>query len=156
MDGDIIVRGDVGELAGIAYEQPDAAVCVAKHVHRFEWPSVMVFNNWKCRILTPDYINANQPADLRWAESVSGIGEIPKEWNHCIGYEDHNEDAKLLHFTAGLPCWDETKDSPHAEKWLEELKHATGTVSYKDLMGNSIHDPLVKTGQLRRGMVLAA
>ena len=151
LDGDIVALGDIHELASIAYSQPDASVCVAKHVHRFEWPSVMVFNNWKCRQLTPEYINAIQPANLEWAT----IGDLPKEWNHCIGYEDHNESAKLLHFTAGLPCWDETKDSPHAEKWEEELKHAISTVSYKALMGNSIHDPMVKTGQLRRGMTLA-
>ena len=79
LDGDIVVRADIHELAEIAYKQPDAAVCVAQHIKRFEWPSVMVFNNWRCRTLTPEYINSTQPASLEWAERIRPQSPIPKK-----------------------------------------------------------------------------
>ena len=150
LDGDIVVRADIHELAEVAYKQPDSAVCVAKHVKRFEWPSVMVFNNWRCRTLTPEYINANQPASLEWAERVGPIGELPKEWNHVVGYEPHNEDAKLIHWTCGLPCWPETKNSPHTDKWWDEFKYMNSTVSWEQLMGNSVHRELVLSGRINQ------
>lgn len=148
MDGDIVVRADVNELADIALRDPDKAVFVAKHVKRFEWPAVMVFNNWHCRALTPDFVANDSPHSLNWAESWGGIGELPKEWHHCVGYESHNEDAKLIHYTAGLPCWPETKDCPHADKWYEEFSYQNSTVSWNDLMGNSVHKDLVLSGHL--------
>jgi hypothetical protein len=144
MDGDIIVRGDVNELAA---HGGDCAVSVAQHVARFEWPSVMVFNNAKCRALTHEYVNdqTTKPHMLDWSQP---LGCLPPEWNHCVGYEPHREDAKLIHFTAGIPCWPETAGSPHAEKWQEEVKHAFGTVSWAALMGNSVHAKMVASGAL--------
>lgn len=149
MDGDIIVRADVDELASHALRDPEAQVCVASHVARFEWPSVMVFNNDKCRMLTPEYVNdeRTKPHTLEWA---SRLGDLPPEWNHCVGYEAHREDAKLIHFTAGIPCWPETEGSPHAEKWHEEIKHALSSVSWGELMGRSVHASLVHSGALRK------
>lgn len=147
MDGDIIVRADVHELAESIQEGEVAAV--AKHVARFEWPSVMVFSNWRCKALTLEYVNdeANKPHSLEWA---APLGTLPEEWNHCVGYEDHREDAKLIHFTAGIPCWKETDGSPHAEKWAEEFQHSVGTVSWEALMGRSVHAPMVKSGVFRK------
>jgi len=145
MDGDIIVSGDVNELATAA--DSECAVSVAKHVARFEWPSVMVFQNDKCRALTFEHVNdpASKPHALGWSDP---IGTLPPEWNHCVGYEPHREDAKLVHFTAGLPCWPETEKCPHAEKWREELNYALSTVSWYDLMSTSVHAELVLSGKI--------
>ena len=147
MDGDIVVRADVNELADIALRDPHKAVFVAKHVARFEWPAVMVFNNDLCRKLTPEYLNDpnSAPQSLEWANE---IGELPREWHQCVGYEPHNEDAKLIHFTAGISCWPETKECPHSDKWWDEFKYANSTVSWNDLMGNSVHRDLVLSGRL--------
>lgn len=147
MDGDIVVRGDVHELASIALQDQTKAVFVAKHVARFEWPAVMVFNNDLCRKLTPEYVNDAKtvPQSLEWAGSV---GELPKDWHSCIGYEPHNENAKLLHFTAGIACWPETKNCPNSDKWWDEFKYMNSTVSWNDLMGNSVHRDLVLSGRI--------
>lgn len=143
MDADIIVRGDVNELAALA--NPEAAVSVAQHMPRFEWPSVMVFDNPLCRQLTLEYVATGKPHSLEWSKP---LGLLPPEWNHCVGYDKHNEDVKLIHFTAGIPCWPETEGSPHAEKWNEELKYALGTVSWASLMGNSVHAEKVLSGKI--------
>lgn len=148
MDGDIVVRADVNELADYALRDPHKAVFVAKHVARFEWPAVMVFNNHLCKALTPEYVNDQSvmPQALGWAEG--DIGELPKEWHHCVGYEPHNESAKLIHYTAGISCWPETRDCPHSDKWWDEFKYANSTVSWDDLMGSSVHRDLVLSGHL--------
>lgn len=147
MDGDIIVRADVNELAELA--QHNCAVTVAQHVARFEWPSVMVFDNALCKKLSIEYVNdpSSRPMSLEWAEHV---GCLPSEWNHVVAYEEHREDAKLIHFTSGLPCWPETAGSPHAQKWHEEARHALSTVSWEALMGNSVHAQMVRSGELRK------
>lgn len=141
MDGDIVVRGDVHELA--EHIQPGQSVAVASHVARFEWPSVMVFNNPLCHQLTPEYVNdpKTAPQSLSWAQV---LGDLPPEWNHCVLYDEHMEDAKLIHYTAGIPCWPETKNSPHSDKWWDEFKYMNSTVSWKELMGNSVHVAKVK------------
>jgi hypothetical protein len=140
MDADMLCLCDVQELAEFAGQD---AVSVVKNKHRFEWPSLMVFNNEKCRLLTAEFINdeSTKPMSLGWADSVGGL---PAEYNHLVGY-DEPKDAKIVHFTAGLPCWPETWNCPYAEEWREELKHVNSTVSWDALMGQSVHADLVKT-----------
>ncbi|HEX5093569.1 MAG TPA: hypothetical protein VFV84_12865 [Burkholderiales bacterium] len=134
MDADIIVRADIHELAGLA-PRP-AAVSVVKNKLRLEWTSVMFFRNALCRALTPESIESGQPEKLEWAETV---GDLPAEWNHCVGYDAPDPQAKLIHFTQGIPCWPETEDCEHAETWREEYRHLNGTVSWQELMGRSVH-----------------
>ena len=74
MDADIVVTGDVAELAA----QADGmhAVQVMHDQPRFEWPSVMVFNNALCRELTPEFVNEpkNRLLDLEWGPVGFGFG----------------------------------------------------------------------------------
>lgn len=132
MDADMLVLGDVHELAGY-----DAAVSVVKGPHKFEWPSLMVFNNEKCTTLTPDWINdeANQPQTLSWA---SEIGELPPEWNHCVGY-DEPKPAKLVHYTQGIPFFPEMRGTEYAAEWWAEHESMHFSVSWLELMGKSVH-----------------
>lgn len=141
LDGDIVVLGDINDL--VASADPLAPVSVAKHVARFEWPSVMVFQNKLCKVLTPAFVNDPHTAPhlLEWSNP---IGTLPAEWNHAILWEKHREDAKLLHFTCGLPAWPETKKSPHADKWGDEWKYANSQCSWEDLMGKSVHVDKIK------------
>lgn len=134
MDADMIVRADVLELESLA--SADAPVSVVKGKLRYEWSSVMLFRNALCRTLTPDYVENGRPASLEWAQN---IGELPPEWNHCVGYDTPNPRAKLIHYTQGIPCWPETEDCEHAEAWREEHRHSNGTVSWSELMGRSVH-----------------
>jgi lipopolysaccharide biosynthesis glycosyltransferase len=138
MDADVVVRGDVTEIPDLV--DPLAQVAVVKNKLRFEWPSVMYFNCATCIHLTPEYIEANPCNDFAWARRVD---ELPAEWNHLVGYDEPSSSAKLLHFTAGIPCWNETRDFEHAETWMTEFRHAVSTVSWAELMGNSVHAKLV-------------
>jgi len=135
IDADMIVRCDIKEVFDIAEKNGDA-VSVVKHDMKFEWPSVMVFNNAKCKDLTLDLIETGSPTKFEWAES---IGELPHEYNHLVGYDHPNEDAKIIHYTQGIPAWHETHECELAEAWFEEKEAAIMTCTWKELMGTSIH-----------------
>lgn len=132
LDADMLCLGDVAELFAAA---DNSAVSVVKVAQRFEWPSLMLFNCEKCIELTPEYIEASQPQGLQWADR---IGELPKEWNHIVGY-DEMKPAKLVHYTQGLPIWFETAQSDYALEWMNELKDMERTCTWKELMGASVH-----------------
>lgn len=137
MDADVVVTGDIAELIDCADYLYD--VQVMQEQPRFEWPSVMLFNNARCKVLTPQYIDnpENKLYDFAWAKE---IGTFPAEWNRCVPYGEHEGPAKLYHFTQGIPCWPETKGN-HAEDelWLRQHRHANSSVAWKELMAGSVH-----------------
>ena len=135
MDADMLVRADINEL--LDYTGDDLALKVVKNEQRFEWPSLMLFNNAKCKQLTPDYIDSANPYKLNWADT---IGDLPPEWNHCVGYDKKNPNAKLVHFTMGIPCWPETKGCEFSDEWHQELRLMNSSVSFQELMGKSRHN----------------
>lgn len=139
MDADVVVEGDVAELNDAA--DPQAAVSVVKNARRFEWPSVMVFNNELCKQLTPELIERGEPFAFGWANKV---GDLPPEWNHLVGYDKADKEPKLLHYTQGIPCWPETAGCEYAKNWHSEHSFMNSSVAYKDLMGTSVHDKHVK------------
>ena len=95
LDADIILRDDISQLFALRDEK--YTVMVSKNEHRFEWASVMLFNNAKCQILTPDYIEkADRLHQIAW-EDETKIGDLPREWNHLVGYDKERTDAKLVH-----------------------------------------------------------
>ena len=138
LDADMIVTGDIAELFSLA--DPQYGVQVVKGSRRFEWPSLMLFNCSKCTRLTPQFIdNPNEwPQALDWAP----VGELPPEWNHCIGYED-KKDSKLLHYTAGIPIFEETKKLGFVDEWKEVHRYANSSVTWEELMGTSVHKEVV-------------
>lgn len=135
MDCDMLVRCDITEL--LQYASTDHDVCVVKHDYvpktttKFlgakqtvypckNWSSVMLFNNDRCRALTPEYVNRASGAELHqfmWAKSV---GELPKEYNHLVGEYDENPDAKIVHYTLGTPCFKGYEDQEFACDWGDE------------------------------------
>tara|TARA_R110000868_G_scaffold350089_1_gene611336 strand:- start:41 stop:481 length:441 start_codon:yes stop_codon:yes gene_type:complete len=135
MDSDMLVLGDVHELAKLVDGTHE--VYVAKHQQRFEWPSLMVFDNALCTKLTPEFIDeeTSMPHKLDWAQS---IGDIPPEWNFCVGY-DEMAPAKLVHFTQGVPHFPEVRGCDYAADWQEEHKAMNSSCSWIELMGNSVH-----------------
>lgn len=148
LDADMLCLGDIHELFAWAESAPLASVYVVKNAQRFEWPSAMLFNNAMCRDLTPEYINNpdTKPQSFEWAASV---GELPPEWNHCVGY-DEPKPAKLVHYTQGIPIWKEVQDCDYAGEWLAEHEAANSTVSWFELMGASVHaEPVLTRLQAR-------
>lgn len=132
MDADVLVRGDVAELSS-----KDAVSVVFHAEHSYENASVMVFDCAQCQVLTPAYVEAaKNPLKLDWAASV---GHLPKAWNHLVNYDAPNPDAKLVHFTQGIPCFDETRNDEHAEEWNKVAAQCMTTVPWEQIMGNSVH-----------------
>lgn len=151
----MVVDGDIVELFDLA--SPAAgAVQVVKDQPTFEWPSAMLFNCDRCRVLTPDYIEdqSNALLDLAWAEEV---GALPPEWNRLLGYGEVAP-GKLYHWTQGVPVWQETQHLPEDRIWHEAAEAMTHTVPWVELMGKSVHaQPTLKRHLMRRyGMKLQA
>ncbi len=138
LDADIMLRGDIAELWDL--REKDKAVQVVKHERlKFEWASVMIFNGDLCRILTPEYIEkAEGLHTISWAKPDK-IGDLPKEWNHLVGYDKPNPEAKLIHYTQGIPAFPETQDCEFTDDWRKVANLSHATVPWKVLMGNSVH-----------------
>jgi hypothetical protein len=139
LDADMVVTGDIAELFEAAKPDDPYCVWVNKDQARFEWPSAMLFDCEYCTTLTPEYVDnrANQLFDFAWA--ANGVGGFPAEWNHCVGYAQPRLDAKLYHFTKGVPVWRETRGLPEDVVFHDAYKHMLHTVSHAELMGNSVH-----------------
>jgi hypothetical protein len=138
VDSDFLCRSDVTELLAYPLAYPDCAVFICKNKLKFEWPSLMLFNTAHCKSLTPEYIEdaKNKCFDFAWADKV---GELPPIWNHLVGYDEPNPDARLVHYTQGIPCWPETKDCEYSAEWVAHAQRGMSTVPFKDLMGHSVH-----------------
>ena len=121
MDCDMAVRDDIARLWELRNE--NYAVQVVKHRHvpteetkflnqpqsKYEkknWSSVIVYNNPRCRALTPDYVNSASGLELhqfKWLGDDALIGEIPHRWNHLVDYDPEVPPAEvsLFHYTTG-------------------------------------------------------
>ena len=138
-DCDMIVLDDIARLFALA-DDKYAVMCV-KHNHvpaeevkflgapqsKYEkknWSSVMLFNNAKCKALTPEFVNTASGLELhqfKWLGNDDLIGELPHRWNHLVGYDEPNSDVSLVHYTIGGPYFKEYRDCEYSEEWLNEL-----------------------------------
>lgn len=138
MDCDMLVLTDIAKLWQLRDER--YAVMVVKHDHvpresvkflgepqskygKKNWSSVMLFNNARCRALTPDYVNQASGLELhqfKWLESDELIGALPDAWNHLVGYNPPRKDAALVHFTVGGPYFSQYRDCEYAAAWFAE------------------------------------
>lgn len=151
MDADVVVTGDIAELAAEA--DGISAVQVMQEQAKYEWASVMLFNCANCEILTPEFIDdeSHNPLALDWGT----VGKFSSEWNHCVGYAEPKA-AKLYHYTQGLPCWHESRGLPEDCFWDDEFKELTRTCNWTDIMGRSVHaQPVIKRMLRRYGIEVA-
>ena len=138
MDCDMLVRRDIAELWALRDERY-AVMCV-KHDHqpkeavkfldqpqtpynKKNWSSVMLFNNAKCRALTPEFVNTASGLQLhqfKWLGDDGLIGGLPAAWNHLVGYSAPMADAANVHYTLGGPYFDEYRDCEHAQTWQDD------------------------------------
>ena len=139
IDGDMIVRGDIAELWNL--QNPYSDVMVVKHDYktrmtekylgaknedypRKNWSSVILWNcsSWPNRKLTPAFVQSQPGSYLHrfsWLDDAR-IGELPIEWNWLPDEFGENNDAKLLHYTLGTPCFTEFANTPQADEWHQE------------------------------------
>ena len=140
IDGDMVVTDDIAKLFALA--DTYKAVQVVKHDYkttaekkylgsknenypRKNWSSVILWNcnHFANRGLTPEYVQESTGKHLHrfaWLEDDQ-IGELPAEWNWLADEYGRNGEAKLLHWTLGLPGFREYETSPMAEEWFAEL-----------------------------------
>jgi lipopolysaccharide biosynthesis glycosyltransferase len=135
IDGDMLVRENISNLWDL--RDSSKAVMVVKHPElkgthtflnktinsfpKFNWSSVMLFNNAKCNILTPEFVKTADYHTLhqfKWLADEKEIGELPSQWNHLVGYNAPNSKASLVHWTLGGPyLGDQYKDVEFADEW---------------------------------------
>ncbi len=138
MDCDMLMLDDIAVLYALRDER--YAVMVVKHDHvpkesrkfldqpqtpyqKKNWSSVILFNNARCRALTPEYVNAASGLDLhqfKWLASDDLIGALPQRWNHLVGYNPPRKEVSLAHYTLGGPYFEDYKNCEYAEEWRAE------------------------------------
>lgn len=139
MDGDMLLRDDISKL----WELRDSskAVMVVQHDYktrmtekylgsknenypRKNWSSLVL---WNCehpanQALTTNFVQGATGAELHrftWLDDEL-IGALPIEWNWLPDEFGTKEDAKLLHYTLGTPCFHEFATVPMADEWHRE------------------------------------
>lgn len=140
MDCDMLMLDDIAALWEL--RDDNYAIQVVKHDHkpveerkflnqpqtRYEkknWSSVILFNNQKCKTLTPEYVNSASGLDLhqfKWLESDELIGEIPHKWNFLVGHDKESIEHSVLHYTIGGPYFLDYENCPFSSKWFSEKK----------------------------------
>ena len=140
MDADMLITSDLCHL--VDNLDTSHAVSVVTSIERFEQTSFMVFN---CShpanlILTPEFIEttASNLLGLEWL-SEDQIGTLDPKWNQLVGYQEVDPTSGNLHFTMGVPAYQETLTCDHGNVWIDQLNLATSSVPWSDIMGTSVH-----------------
>lgn len=140
---DMLCRADIAEL--LDYAVPSFDVLVVKHDYRTRHPVKFLgqpnpdyaCKNWSSLMLVNCANAAWQRLEhgtgypgqvaLPWTlpqmhrfEFVEPgrVGELPPDWNHLVGEYAPNPEAKIAHFTVGLPIWPEYRHCEFAGEWF--------------------------------------
>jgi hypothetical protein len=138
MDCDMLMLDDIANLWKLRDDR--YSVLVVKHDHvpretvkflgrtqskydKKNWSSVMLFNNARCRALSPEYVNRASGLELhqfKWLGNDDLIGALPERWNHLVGYNPPRHDAALVHYTIGGPYFDAYRECEYSREWFAE------------------------------------
>lgn len=145
---DMVMLADIAELDALF--DPRYAVQVVKHLpyisrHKRKYIGVESMeceqtNYWRKNWASVMLINCEHEAWPRFTANVGGarkldtlqlsflpndqIGALPLEWNVIVDEGQLSEDAKLLHWTAGVPFFETYRDAPSADVWRKESSFA--------------------------------
>ena len=172
MDCDMLAREDLAKLWELRDER--YAVQVVKHEHvplentkflgetqtkyqKKNWSSVMLFNNAKCRALTPDYVNTATGLELhqfKWLGDDELIGALPSRWNHLVGYDAYDPEAAIVHYTTGGPYFTRYNSCQYADEWFAErdqmLYVAQPNETSASTMSSTRHTSVIHTASSAR------
>jgi len=150
IDGDMILLDDISKL--FDFKDTSKAVYVVKHDYktkaaikylgqknedyeRKNWSSVMLFNcaHIDCAKLNPEYVSKASGKHLHRFEWTNDeyIGELPIEWNWLVSEYGNNDNAKLLHYTLGTPCFVDYAESDYSSTWHKEAILTTHCEQFK-------------------------
>lgn len=137
MDCDIIINADILSLLKIIKkDKKNTSLWCVKHnynpsnkkkflnnsqhvYNKKNWSSFMIFNNKKCKILTPAFVEKANGLDLhqfKWLKEKE-ISELPKEWNVLVGEQKIPKKICGLHYTLGGPYFKKYKNCEKAYIW---------------------------------------
>ena len=143
MDCDMLLRTDINNLWKL--RDDDYAVMCVKHNYepkqdvkfrgaknekfpKKNWSSLMLMNNAKCKLLTPEYVRTASGLELhqfKWLESERDIGAIPKTWNWLVGEYEYNPLANNVHFTLGGPYFYDYVNCDYSKEWFNVYTETT-------------------------------
>ncbi len=138
---DMLMLGDVAELD--AMFDPSCAVQVVKHNYhtrhqrkyvgtdmespnidypRKNWASAMLINcAHSCwRGLDAEAIASKSRLELLQLRGIGPIGALPREWNVLADEGQSLDNARVLHWTAGIPAFPHYAKAPGADLWHAE------------------------------------
>ncbi|MBC8305188.1 MAG: glycosyltransferase [Pelagibacterales bacterium] len=97
---------------------------VNKSYPRKNWSSLIIYNCSKLRNLSKEYLDNASASDLHELKWVNDneIAEIPRSYNHLVGYYKKHNRIKALHYTLGGPWFDEYKNGELSEEWWKVYK----------------------------------
>jgi lipopolysaccharide biosynthesis glycosyltransferase len=135
-DGDMVCQDDIAKLWSL--RDSSKAVMVVKHDYktkklqkylgnknedypRKNWSSLIL---WNCdhsshKVLTPDFVKNATGSYLHrfsWLKDED-IGELPTEWNWLAVEYPNKNDAKIIHYTLGTPCFRDYRDTELSDQW---------------------------------------
>jgi hypothetical protein len=142
MDCDMLVRADLAQLFELANHQK--AIQVVQHdsakfvegekmdgqtqtvYPRKNWSSVMLWNlkhpaHRRLTLFALNQWTGRALHNFAWIENDGHIGALPAEWNHLVGVDQPNEDARIAHFTLGIPRMRGYEESEFADEWRAYL-----------------------------------
>jgi len=145
LDGsDMLMRADIAELWELRDHHMDCQV--VKHEYqttaarkyigtameadnrdypRKNWSSVIIFNcaSFPNRRLTPESVANLSGEGLHRLKMYSDdrIGALPGEWNHLVREQEPNPDAKIVHYTLGIPAIANYAQDEHSAEWHQAM-----------------------------------
>jgi hypothetical protein len=150
---DMLCRADIAQLWGM--RDPFKAVQVVQHDYqtaeprkyigttmeapnasypRKNWSSLMLINceHFAWRHLLPAHVAKMSGAELHRFEFIEDrfVGDLPKEWNWLAREYAPNPEAKIVHYTLGIPAFSHYAEDEHATEWFSEL-HALKDHAHK-------------------------
>lgn len=123
MDCDMLVRCDLEKELAPLLNDEYAMMCVKHDIEhgngikmdnckqtsypRKNWSSVMAWNlkhpaNDRLTVKMVNELPGKSLHQLCWLADHE-IGELGPEWNHLVGLNEPNPDAKIVHYTLGIP-----------------------------------------------------
>ena len=141
VDGsDMLMRADIAELWALRNQYLSVQVVQhdyqTKHPRKFvgtamecdnrdyprkNWSSVQLINcsHYDWRGMTPERVGQISGEDLHGFRFLrpERIGALPSAWNWLVDEYGENREAKVLHYTAGIPAFPHYANAPMADEW---------------------------------------
>ena len=146
LDCDFIILEDIAKLLKFVSKKTNKVLWCIKHKKylpkdkikflrekqtpylKKNWSSFMLFNNAKCKILTPKLVSKAHGLYLhqfKWTKDKL-IGSLPKNWNILMGEQKIPKKINALHYTLGGPYFKRHSKCQGSKHWFKYKKQVFG------------------------------